>query len=759
MFLFPNEYATVDGLWMPNHREHLDTFAYSDGDDFESQIGRIVAGASDRSLFSQELIESIWDWRSACHLSPVRANVLRPLEAICRKRVLELGSGCGIITRYLGELGSDVVALEASVTRAMITHQRTADLENVKVVCERIEDFHAVERFDVVTMIGVLQYARLFSRCGEYAERELLQNAARQLNDGGVLVIAIQNKLGLKYFSGFPEPNVDTPYYGIEDRYASDTVIRFGLDELRALLTSVGLPEHEVLLPLPDYHMPVSILSSGGAALDSGLLGQTLLELSVVRDRSRPDWNVPWFSLERGWRSVFQNGLATDLANSFLVVAGKCREALGFLREGGSLAWHYSVERHPAFATAKSFQRDGDSVAVNRHRLRNDPPPNVPVTHRVGLEMYVPGRLLWSGLVDILNRPGWTVAQVCDWSRHWLDALRTEANLSEGITPSLDFRVPGAMFDSTPMNCIATDDRRMCFIDEEWEIEGSLALSYLLVRGLVGSFLGVASCAQPSHNTPVGIVELVVATLRGLDTDVADRHIEDYIVQESTIQNWIHKGRDTGVSASWNSYIRSAKLAVRADPRTVLAHIDEGQAIERHKSILEQKEFQLAGHEGNLRAFEADLKRREDWLSEKEPLLARHAENLRAVEVDLKRRETWVSEKESQLARHEENLRAVETDLKRRETWVSGKESQLARHEDNLRALETDVKRRQTWLSEKEIQLAGHEENLRGMKACLEQRELHLAGQLAQVAVRASELDARESGLPTKVFRRIRGLF
>ena len=69
----------------------------------------------------------------------------------------------GAVTRYLGETGAEVLALEGSQRRATIARERTRDLQNVQVLAERFQDLKLAARFDVVTLIGVLEYASLFS--------------------------------------------------------------------------------------------------------------------------------------------------------------------------------------------------------------------------------------------------------------------------------------------------------------------------------------------------------------------------------------------------------------------------------------------------------------------------------------------------------------------------------------------------------------------------------------------------------------------
>ncbi|MGE8637359.1 MAG: class I SAM-dependent methyltransferase [Achromobacter sp.] len=608
MHNLPTDYKEHNGMLFPETDGSIPEFTYTDGADFELEIERIIAQAQDRSLFSRELVGAIWDWRSACHLSPVRANILRPLEALCRGRVLELGSGCGIITRYLGELGGDVVALEASAHRASITRQRTADLKNVSVVCDRIEDFNAEQKFDVVTMIGVLQYARIFSHCGDRAELDLLQNAARQLKDDGVLVIAIQNKLGLKYFSGFPEPNVDVPYYGIEGQYGPETIIRFGLDELKGILGSVGLSAQEVLFPLPDYHMPVSLLSSKGLDPKGPFGARAMLAGTVGRDRARPDWVVPAFSMEQVWESIHENGLAEDLANSFLIIAGKTAKAVEPLRDAPDLAWHYSVERHPAFATAKHFFLQEGQVRTSRQHVTNEPPPAVPVLHSVNDGPYLSGNLWWLGLVKILNTPGWSVTDVCEWARPWIDALCREADLGPAVSLSLDKAVPGALFDWTPLNCIETEAGVLTFFDKEWTIDSELTLSYVILRGLFGSLASVSSCARPAQGTSLHILELLREALRVQSIGITEHHIEKYIAQESSVQHWINGGTEGRIGEPWVAYVRTAKLLVRMDGREMKALLQDAEAHHAsQQQVLQAQAAEIAAMRATVEQYQSRM--------------------------------------------------------------------------------------------------------------------------------------------------------
>ena len=134
--------------------------AYNDGDEIENRIATIVNSSRDVSVFSEELHAKITDWPSTYHLSFKRSNLLRPFkERLSHADVLEIGAGCGAITRFLGESGANVLALEGSPRRAAIARSRTRDLDNVTVLSDAFENFKSDKKFDVITLIGVLEYA------------------------------------------------------------------------------------------------------------------------------------------------------------------------------------------------------------------------------------------------------------------------------------------------------------------------------------------------------------------------------------------------------------------------------------------------------------------------------------------------------------------------------------------------------------------------------------------------------------------------
>ncbi|MGQ2831406.1 class I SAM-dependent methyltransferase, partial [Leptospira interrogans] len=324
-------------------REDYTNIGYNDGDEAEERLAGIIRDAEDISVFSDELRNKCIDWQTLYHLTSQRGNVLRPFAHLLQGDVLEIGAGCGAISRFLGENGGNILALEGSQRRASIAASRTRDLDNVQVVAERFDRFNPGRQFDAITLIGVLEYATMFGD-GEHPEKDLLTQVRKLLKPGGFLFIAIENKLGLKYFAGAPEDHIRQSMYGIEGRYKTGEAKTWGYAELSELLTETGYKHSDVLLPFPDYKLPMSIVTPQGSDM-ADFDASALAVQSVFSDPQLPAHLT--FSLQNSFPEIFKNKLGVSLANSFIFVASIDAE---IPLDKTVLAYHYSTQRKKEYA-------------------------------------------------------------------------------------------------------------------------------------------------------------------------------------------------------------------------------------------------------------------------------------------------------------------------------------------------------------------------------------------------------------------------
>lgn len=459
--------------------------AYSDGDEVEQRLARLIAATTDRSVLSDELKQHITDWPSLYHLSSSRANILRPFEPrLAGAQVLEIGAGCGAITRYLGECGAQVLALEGSPRRAGIARARASDLPGVEVLSESFDQFRCNAQFDVITLIGVLEYANQFMP-GTNPTLAMLERARAMLKPDGLLLIAIENQLGLKYWAGAPEDHLGIPMYGIEGRYRPDQPQTHGRKVLAGLLAVAGFQHADFLSALPDYKLPVSIVTSSG--LNSpDFDAAALASQSAHRDPQLPKQLA--FSPELAWPAVMNNGLGVDLANSFLIAASVSGATA---LDPSALAYHYNTERMRDFCKQTVFRRAaGGAIGVHCALLAQERP----AAHGPLLALHIPaytpyfrGHTLASELVQLVSKDGWSMDSVGEFLQRYLQIAGPLASGGQPLPAlaSAQSLLPGACFDLVPQNIICDLKGIHRPIDLEWKLVADMPVGWLLFRTLL----------------------------------------------------------------------------------------------------------------------------------------------------------------------------------------------------------------------------------------------------------------------------------
>ena len=338
--------------------------SYRDGG--EETVLLLVEQATDLSSTSDELISSAVDWPTRYHLDPSRANIVRGLSFPDNARVLEIGAGCGAVTRYLGEVAGSVDALEPVPSRAAVARARTRDLPNVEVFVGELSDLPPVAGYDVIVVVGVLEYVGGGTAdLGPYLD--FLRGIQTRLVDGGTLVLAIENKLGVKYLVGAPEDHTNRTYDSLEGYPYGSHARTFSRSELQELFAAAGLTSssHPVF---PDYKMTRVVF---------GDLPEPTRSLYYrVPQFPSPDWLTarPKQADERRlWRTLVDARLEADFGNSFLVLAGNGKPSE--LWPSDTAGVFYSVGRRREFSAETIMKTAGDTVRFHRAGLAGGPVP------------------------------------------------------------------------------------------------------------------------------------------------------------------------------------------------------------------------------------------------------------------------------------------------------------------------------------------------------------------------------------------------
>lgn len=292
---------------------------YSDGK-VEEELLEISKNYKESEL--NQVIAERNSWPVLYHFSHVRENIVNWLPIKADETVLEIGSGCGAITGALAKKAKKVTCIELSKQRSMINAYRHQDDMNIEILLGNFQDVvnDLNETFDYITLIGVFEYSEGYIQT-DNPYVDMLKRISPLLKPEGKLVIAIENRLGLKYWAGCTEDHVGRYFEGIEGYPGTKGVRTFSKKELDDIFKEAGDYFYQMYYPYPDYKFPTSIYSDKRLPA----VGE-LRENNYNFDRER----LRLFDETRVYDSLITNDLYKEFSNSFLIIATKEQDLKGF---------------------------------------------------------------------------------------------------------------------------------------------------------------------------------------------------------------------------------------------------------------------------------------------------------------------------------------------------------------------------------------------------------------------------------------------
>lgn len=293
-----------------DYKYYRGTDLYSDGM-VEKELLEIVQKHDEKEFDS--IIKERKKWPVLYHLSSLRHNIIEWYDFDKSKTVLEIGAGCGAITGCLSDKCAKVTCVELSKQRSLINAYRNAKRDNVEIYVSNFEDFQMVnqEKYDYITLIGVFEYSENFINTKQ-PYLDFLKRIKKFLKRDGLLFIAIENKLGMKYWAGCREDHLGSFFEGIENYVNLSGVKTFTQKELCGLLEKAGYQNNEWYYPYPDYKFANSIYSD--AYLPKlGELNDNMRNFDMDR--------LVLFDESKAFDTIIQNNLFPVYSNSYLVVS------------------------------------------------------------------------------------------------------------------------------------------------------------------------------------------------------------------------------------------------------------------------------------------------------------------------------------------------------------------------------------------------------------------------------------------------------
>ncbi len=456
---------------------------YLDG--AEAQLFKVLSAAHDLSSGSDELADQATNWPERYHLSPARANLLRALELDAGLAVLEIGAGCGALTRYLGERCRLVDAIEPVIERARVARARTRDLAHVEVFVGSLGDIPSQKTYDLIVIAGVLEYVGHGSSDTSH-HRSFLADSAARLAPGGTLLIAIENSLGVKYLVGAPEDHSGRPFDSLEGYPEGSPARTFPRSALASWIVELGL-RPTFLGAFPDYKFTRTLLADRLFEIQPDLAWR-------LAKFPSPDWPEPAPRVAReaaAWRTLVEAGLGPQTHNSFVILASDgSGEALW---PDDMIAAVFQNDRRAAFSTQTMVSDGGGQLHFNRQEAEDEQGPNVKdqpaasraaprLTLRDGKVEFVTG----TDMIEVLAAS--TVAEFERLMRLWLDL----------IDRILESPHEGTPFDALPHNVVITPAGELVLVDCKWA-NADATRSDLLARCALVTSLQLAERADFSR--------------------------------------------------------------------------------------------------------------------------------------------------------------------------------------------------------------------------------------------------------------------
>jgi 2-polyprenyl-3-methyl-5-hydroxy-6-metoxy-1,4-benzoquinol methylase len=310
-------------------------FTDTPSEELRAMVAAIGEGAPWREVVAARFAGAR-PWLHDIILSPRRRAFFPLLPA--EGRVLDIGCGWGQLSLPLAAAGRNVVALEPVAERLdfVAAAARQEGLEpGMAFIGADYLDCTFAPIFGAVLVVGVLEWVGAFQdgAAPQDRQRAFLAKVKRELAPGGVLVLGIENRLGLKYLLGVPDDHIGVPHVACLEaslaqrrwhEQSGHTLRSFTYTdaELTELLRAAGFGTIEIHGAWPDYKLPELILplADHGTTASAhfqrhpapcehnGHNGETLDEATQE-------------ALQSHYRSLAAMGIIHHFAPSFFVVA------------------------------------------------------------------------------------------------------------------------------------------------------------------------------------------------------------------------------------------------------------------------------------------------------------------------------------------------------------------------------------------------------------------------------------------------------
>ncbi len=330
--------------------------------------------AAFREHRSEEMLRSSRQWPILYHISDIRENLLEWYPFNEDADLLEVGAGCGALTGLFSRRVKMVTCIELSEKRSIINAERNKDRNNIEIKIGNFEDIVLDKKYDYITLIGVWEYAGLYVSGGE-SYVSMIRKVKEYLKPNGKIIVAIENKMGMKYFNGAVEDHTAQMYSGINDYVGERKVRTFSKPEIENILKEAEIDNTVFYYPLADYKIP-DVIYSDWILPKAGEIRYYKQEYS--------DCRVYNFYDATAFDQICNDRMFDYFSNSFLFICGEQEPDIAFAK--------YNRMRKRQYRTKTVIKKEKNAYKVIKSPLNTDA-----AVHVANMKS---NEEKWSGILD-----------------------------------------------------------------------------------------------------------------------------------------------------------------------------------------------------------------------------------------------------------------------------------------------------------------------------------------------------------------------
>lgn len=481
--------ATINKKFYNNETE------YSDGS-IEDEILNMVKNTDDLN----SILINDSRWPVFYHLSYLRENLLNWYPFNEDANLLEIGAGCGALTGLFCNKVSKVIAVELTDRRSQIIYNRHKNYSNLEIFPGNLNNMEFDEKFDYIILCGVLEYATQFTPT-DNPHVDFLKKIKSMLNEDGVILVAIENRIGLKYFSGSKEDHLAKSFVGIDNYPNNNNVKTFSRFELEEVIKEAGFNNYKFFYPYPDYKFPKVIHTD-----------DLIEEIPVLTNAPNLDYQkIKLFDEGNLNLTLSKENISKYFANSFLVELRNSE----VIPESDKIKYSkLSARREKKFRIGTQIYEKDDDILVSKFPLNSTSEKHVEKMHNYSkntfgkikcLDSVLENKNLIYSYLDELNLSNiltnlllkdQTKKQAIDELKSIFDAMEFNSSETDNYHSSEFSEVFGAEKINGPLHCHEVSNLDFIFnnlfyvndeilaIDYEWCFDFPIPVEYIFWRSL-----------------------------------------------------------------------------------------------------------------------------------------------------------------------------------------------------------------------------------------------------------------------------------